>query len=52
MNIFVKELWLDEFTEAFQKMMRNGYLDGDLTDAPLSWTGVQCRRINGIMTCD
>merc|ERR1712131_182574 len=32
-----QDLWVDEFIAAFEKMMRNGYQDGELTDAPGSW---------------
>merc|ERR1719322_2000360 len=43
--------WVDEFFTAFEKMMSNGYSAGELTDAPSSWIGVQCRKKSGIMIC-
>ena len=44
-------LWVSEFTAAFEKMTRNGYTDGELTDAPSSWENIQCKRASGVMTC-
>jgi len=44
-------LWVSEFTAAFEKMTRNGYSDGELTDAPSSWENIQCKRARGVMTC-
>merc|ERR1712117_139310 len=44
-------LWVSEFTAAFEKMTRNGYTDGELTDAPSSWENIQCKRARGVMTC-
>ena len=48
---FIQDLWVDEFIGAFEKMMRNGYQDGELTDAPGSWENVVCKRIKNKMTC-
>ena len=48
---FIQDLWVDEFIAAFEKMMRNGYQDGELTDAPGSWENVVCKRIKNKMTC-
>jgi len=46
-----QDLWVNEFIGAFEKMMRNGYQDGELTDAPGSWENVVCKRIKNKMTC-
>ena len=40
------------FIGAFEKMLRNGYQDGDLADAPGSWENVVCKRIKQVMTCE
>ena len=42
---------MNEFIGAFEKMMRNGYQDGELNDAPGSWENVVCKRIKNKMTC-
>ena len=34
--------WVHDFVPAFEKMMRNGYEESDLFDAPPSWEGVNC----------
>ena len=49
--LILQAQWVDEFVAAFEKMMSNGYSKGELTDAPSSWIGVQCRKKNGIMIC-
>jgi len=46
-----QDQWVAEFIAAFEKMTRNGYNDGDLTDAPSSWDNVKCSRIKRVMTC-
>ena len=46
-----QQLWLGDFIAAFEKMTRNGYMDGDLTDAPSSWQNVQCKNRKKVMTC-
>ena len=46
-----QQLWLGDFIAAFEKMTRNGYMDGDLTVAPSSWQNVQCKNLNKVMTC-
>ena len=46
-----QDQWVAEFIAAFEKMTRNGYNDGDLTDAPSSWQNVQCRKQKRVMTC-
>merc|ERR1711953_37652 len=44
-----QDLWLRDFTEAFEKMMANGYEDSVLTKAPNSWENVYCRMEKGIV---
>ena len=44
-------LWLSDFIEAFEKMVSNGYGDGDLTSAPASWGDVQCKQKMKTLTC-
>merc|ERR1712039_578688 len=42
-----QDLWLGDFIAAFERMTRNGYEDGDLTDAPPSWKPAiltQCKK--------
>ena len=34
--------WLENFVPAFEKMVRNGYKESDLTTAPKSWVGYKC----------
>jgi len=46
-----QDLWVNDFIGAFEKMMRNGYQDGDLTDAPGTWENVVCKMKNKVMTC-
>ena len=50
-DIFNQDLWVNDFIGAFEKMMRNGYQDGDLTDAPGTWENVVCKMKNKVMTC-
>jgi len=45
------DLWVNDFIKAFEKMVRNGYEDGDLTAAPGSWENVVCKKRNKMMTC-
>jgi len=46
-----QDQWVDEFIGAFEKMVRNGYQDEDLKDAPGSWTNVVCKKRKKVMTC-
>ena len=34
--------WVKDYVPTFEKMVRNGYDDNDLTRAPDSWTNVRC----------
>jgi len=50
-----QELWLGDFIGAFERMTSNGYADGDLKDAPVSWKpaiNTQCKKVSGgLMKC-
>ena len=46
-----QDQWVSEFMAAFEKMTRNGYTEGELTDAPSSWENIQCKRVSRVMTC-
>ena len=50
-----QELWLGDFIGAFERMTSNGYEDGDLKDAPVSWkpaVNTQCKKVaGGLMKC-
>ena len=49
-----QDLWLGDFISAFERMTRNGYEDGDLTDAPPSWKPAiltQCKKKSSMIQC-
>ena len=48
--ISLQDIWIGDFIPTFEKMMRNGYTDTELTKAPLSWANVLCLPKKGI-TC-
>ena len=39
-----QQKWVNDYVPTFEKMISNGYSDGDLTDAPDQWTDVVCPR--------
>ena len=43
-GIYAKDqrAWVRDYVPTFEKMVRNGYNDNDLTRAPDSWTNVRC----------
>lgn len=43
--------WISDFVPAMEKMMRNGYTDSELTDAPASWDNVKCTEGDYSITC-
>ena len=45
-----KDVWLRDFIPTFEKMMRSGYTNSELTTAPPSWANVLCLPKKGI-TC-
>ena len=39
-----QQKWVNDYVPTFEKMISNGYVDGELQDAPDQWTNVVCPR--------
>jgi len=43
--------WVRDFIPTFEKMMSNGYSATDLTEAPMSWENIQCKKKGYTINC-
>ena len=42
-----QQKWVNDFVPTLEKMLSNGYANGELVDGPDQYTGIQCKRQNG-----
>ena len=39
-----QQKWVEDFVPTFEKMLSNGYEEGELLDGPDQYTGIECNR--------
>ena len=49
--LFLQDRWIRDFIKTFEKMMKNGYEESDLTQTPGSWWNVGCLNENEKIVC-
>ena len=46
-----QQAWVNDYVPTFEKMLANGYQDGELTNGPDQYTGIVCPRDADTMIC-
>ena len=41
-----QQKWVNDFVPTLEKMLSNGYKEGELVDAPDQYTGIECTRLD------